>query len=774
MSEAFEKAWYDNLKRNKRDRPELGTVSLDGITAYPTVDKEGNLFPSFDGVFGRNLAREGKSRVHNLEAFRNIDSGAKHLNPGRLPDGSIRPDAGILSLERKVRLPSNRMGRKTTAVANAVPLLEPFFQLDQTAQKNAYLGIPETANRKGRNPNRTAHMWTAGDLSQEGFEDLISGKKTPQEILGMRENLVLDRNAYGDSMLSWDYGGGQTMEAPRIAYEVYDLMDKNLPHSQKWKFENRIYRDDVAPPFREARGHRVSGSVDPLLRIPLAFADAFNPKLREQSQGGRYVEWENPKSGYRYEGIPVPLSITGDYSKPFVSRGVSTGTHGLYFDPMDMTNEGRELWQNALSGDIFQLSWESLQIEDENTIKKMPHPSAGDFGRRKALPTAFRLQGVKNNPMYSNIMEALKQTLGDREMIETFGGGGGLALGFKPSRAIINDINPDIGNLMRRIIREPMQIDTDRYNIGEGESITMPHPTLGQMEIGTMTPELMNRFGEGNRTFIPAHYYNLRNQYNALREKAASGTATQEEYDQMAEIFYMLQLTGFNSLVRYGRGRELPSWDNPYSTPPGTSRAKSQIPPVQELEDSFFGQLRDAGLYDEEKNRYKGRIQPGGNAMRATPMRGGGGVHDFTPWHDAMKDWDWRTGNAFQFYDDIKDQMKADKNLITFDPPYFGEEGAHGFFNQQEQEQLLQQIIDAKERGVPTVVFNSMHPSIVNPLRDAGFDIHELGRQDLSGSKASTRGTVGELMAMANVPQDSFMQAWNQSRGIPSRQQTLL
>lgn len=746
--ELFEKAWYDNLKRNKRDRPELGTVSLTGTTAYPLEDMKGNL----------NMDKFGTYRVgrpHNIEAFRNIDAQSLHLNPGMIggDPANIRPHTGALSVMRQ---------SKPIAIANVLPLKDPFFRLDEKAQRSAFLGNPE----RGRKANRTAHMWTAGDLSPEELEELIRGDKTPQQILGMRENLVLDRNPYGDAMLSWDYGGGQTMEAPRIAYEVYDLMDKNLPHSQKWKRENRAMREDVAPPFREDRGHLVSGSVDPLLRIPLAFADAFNPKLREQSQGGRYVEWVNPKSGYRYEGIPVPLSITGDYSKPFVSRGIATGTHGLYFDPIDMSNEGRELWQNALSGDIFQLAWESLQIEDENTIKKMPHPSAGDFGRRKALPTAFRLQGVKNNPMYSNIMEALRQTLGDREMIETFGGGGGLALGFKPSRAIINDINPDIGNFMRRIIREPMQIDTDRYNIGEGEPITIPHPTLGQMEIGTMTPELMNRFGEGNRTFIPAHYYNLRNQYNALREKAASGTATQEEYDQMAEIFYMLQLTGFNSLVRYGRGRELPSWDNPYSTPPGTSRAKSQIPPVQELEDSFFSQLRDAGLYDEEKNRYKGRIQPGGNAMRATPMRGGGGVHDFTPWHDAMKDWDWRTGNAFQFYDDIKDQMKADKNLITFDPPYFGEEGAHGFFNQQEQEQLLQQIIDAKERGVPTVVFNSMHPSIVDPLRDAGFDIHELGRQDLSSSKASTRGTVGELMAMANVPQDAFMQAWNQSRGV--------
>ena len=118
--------------------------------------------------------------------------------------------------------------------------------------------------------------------------------------------------------------------------------------------------------------------------------------------------------------------------------------------------------------------------------------------------------------------------------------------------------------------------------------------------------------------------------------------------------------------------------------------------------------------------------------------------------------------------------MKADKNLITFDPPYFGEEGAHGFFNEQEQNRLLQQIIDAKDRGVPTVVFNSMSPSIVNPLRDAGFDIRELNRQDMSGSKASTRGTVGELMAMANVPQDSFNEALRRMQQGNNRNQQRL
>jgi len=427
-----------------------------------------------------------------------------------------------------------------------------------------------------------------------------------------------------------------------------------------------------------------------------------------------------------------------------------------------------------MTEDIVTNLIKTLEIRDDFSIQKMPHPSAGKFGRRRALPTAFRLQGVKNNPMYSNIMAALRDTLGDREMIETFGGGGGLSLGFKPSRAIINDINPDIGNLMRRIIREPFQINPSDYNVAEGESIIMPHPTLGDIDIGTMTPELMSQFGEGKEAFVPAHYYNLRNQYNALREKAANQTATQEDYDRMAELFYMLQLTGFNSLVRYGRTKELPSLENPYSTPPGLSRDKKYLPENPQMAGAFFDRLMEAGLYNPEKNRYKGRIQPGGNTFRPTPIRGGIGPHDFSPWHEAMKDWDWRTGDAFQFYDDIKDQMKADKNLITFDPPYFGEEGAHGFFNEQEQDKLLQQIIDAKERGVPTVVFNSMSPSIVNPLRDAGFDIRELNRQDMSGSKASTRGTVGELMAMANVPQDSFNEALRRMQQGNNRNQQRL
>ena len=576
MSEAFEKAWYDNLKRNKRDRPELGTVSLTGTTAYPLEDMKGNL----------NMDKFGTYRVgrpHNIEAFRNIDAQSLHLNPGMIggDPANIRPHTGALSVMRQ---------NKPVAIANVLPMRDPFFRLDEKAQRSAFLGNPE----RGRKANRTAHMWTAGDLSPEELEELIRGDKTPQQILGMRENLVLDRNPYGDAMLSWHYGGGQTMEAPRIAYEVYDLMDKTLPHKQKWKRENRAMREDVAPPFREDRGHLVSGSVDPLLRIPLDFADPFNPKLREQSQGGRYVEWVNPKSGYRYEGIPVPLSITGDYSKPFVSRGVSTGTHGLYFDPQDMTNEGRELWQNALSGDIFQLAWESLQIEDENTIKKMPHPSAGKIRGGEPLPTPLRIAGVKNNKMYREIMQALRQVIGDREMFEPFGGGGGLSQQFQATRSTLNDANPDIGNFMRYIMSEPRKVDVSQFIPPVGSRITLNHPKAGEVDYGEWTEERASKHGEG-KSWLPAFTYNIRDQYNDLRQKMADGTATQEEMNRLAEMFYMLQLTGFNSLVRYGNQGELPSWTNPYSVPAGLGRDKKYDLPDEELNESLFGQLREMG-----------------------------------------------------------------------------------------------------------------------------------------------------------------------------------
>jgi site-specific DNA-adenine methylase len=420
-----------------------------------------------------------------------------------------------------------------------------------------------------------------------------------------------------------------------------------------------------------------------------------------------------------------------------------------------------------MDSNVFEKAWrnylESLQIQDEHSIQKMPHPFQSKIREGQPLPTPLRIQGVKNNKMYRQIMQALRSVLGEREMFEPFGGGGGLSQQFQADKSNLNDINPDIGNFMRWLIEKPRMIDTSKFIPELNSRIVLNHPYAGELDIGEWNQERATKYGE-NKTWLPAFTYSLRDEYNALRQKMSNGTATLEDQNRLAELFYMIQLTGFNSLVRYSKSKELPSWDNPYSVPAGLARDKKHLPVDEDIENSLFSQLRNLGLYDSDKNNYKGGFNPGGNLARLTPFRGGGGIHDFTPWHNAMKNWSWTTGDASNFYERKKDLMNPENSLLTFDPPYFKEEGAHQFFDLSDQQNTIQQMIDAKQRGIPTVVFNSMNPSIVNPLKDAGFDIQTLGRQETSGAKAESRGVVPELMAMANIPQDAFQSAWNQSK----------
>ena len=328
------------IKGNRRDRVDLGTVDPYGVIAYPVEDDKGNL----------NLDRMAQQRVgrpHNIEAFRNINMSAPHFAPGMIAStGQQRDNTGILSVQR---------GNKTMAVANALPMRSPFFRVDANKQRQAWQGRPKPGGQVG-NANRNAHMWTAGDLGQDELNSLFSGEKTPQEILGMGEQLKLGRNNFGDMMMGWQDEQG-VIEAPRFSYSVYDMKDPSLPHKQKWKKENRIMRPDVSMPWRDATSGSVSGSVDPLLQIPL------NSPWTDQSptrEGQRYVEYVDPRNNYRHEGIPVPRALAADYEKPGLSRGIATGTHGLYFDPRDLTSAGRELWDSGLSGDILQLSFDKI------------------------------------------------------------------------------------------------------------------------------------------------------------------------------------------------------------------------------------------------------------------------------------------------------------------------------------------------------------------------------------------------------------------------------
>ncbi|MAN61148.1 MAG: hypothetical protein CMI60_04290 [Parvibaculum sp.] len=332
---AFNQA-FDLVLKNERDRVDLGTVSTDGVIAYPLESKKNREL--------RDLKEGGFTwgRPHNVEAFRNIDINVPHIAPGlNLHTGQIRPNTGVLSILRG--------GQETIGIANALPLRNPFFRVNENKQMDAWLGRKQKNTDARGNANRTAHMWTAGDLTPDELQQLYSGERTPMDILGMHEEMQLGRNQAGDAMMAMG-----SWEAPRFGYTVYDIKDSSLPPKQKWKPSQRLpLRQDFGMPWREARRGGVSGSVDPLLQIPIGWSD-FQPNR----PGQRYVEYTDPRSGYTFDGIPVPLSLTAgnDFSVSALDRGIATGTHGLYFDPNDLTTAGRELWDTALTGDIIRRS----------------------------------------------------------------------------------------------------------------------------------------------------------------------------------------------------------------------------------------------------------------------------------------------------------------------------------------------------------------------------------------------------------------------------------
>ena len=327
---------FDLVLKNERDRVDLGTVSTDGVIAYPLESKKNREL--------RDLKESGFTwgRPHNVEAFRNIDINVPHIAPGiNQHTGQVRPNTGVLSVLRG--------GQETIGIANALPLRDPFFRVNENKQRDAWLGRKQKGTDERGNANRTAHMWTAGDLTPDELQQLYSGDRTPMDILGMDELMQLRRNQAGDAMMSFGEG-----EAPRFGYTVYDIKDNTLPPKQKWKPSQRLpLREDFGMPWRDARKGGVSGSVDPLLQIPIEWSD-FKRNRPDQL----YVEYKDPRSGYTFNGVPVPLSLTGgnNFDQSALSRGVATGTHGLYFDPNDLTGFGDELWNSALSGDIIRRS----------------------------------------------------------------------------------------------------------------------------------------------------------------------------------------------------------------------------------------------------------------------------------------------------------------------------------------------------------------------------------------------------------------------------------
>ncbi len=100
----------------------------------------------------------------------------------------------------------------------------------------------------------------------------------------------------------------------------------------------------------------------------------------------------------------------------------------------------------------------------------------------------------------------------ERRLVEPFCGGMAVALGLRPRRALLNDINPHLINLYRWV--------------QQGLEITLP------MEND------------------PTTYYAYRRRFNELIASGASHT------EEAAEIFYYLNRTGYNGLCRFNRKGE--------------------------------------------------------------------------------------------------------------------------------------------------------------------------------------------------------------------------
>lgn len=359
MTNAVEKAWSLLKQRDypSRQRTERGVANVDGVIAYPTGPKGGSLKIDQD-------LPENTRAPDAMGVFRNISNPAFYA-PGKMPDGSVRDDAAVLSLEQP---------RGTTiAVANAVPMLNPRFNRRWGAPRwgddvwwtgedpsiiDPKTGKPKkvksgwgqarsivTAPGRGR-PWRSRHMNTEGELPRELIRRLMQGED-PTRLIEIADGFFLSRNQFGDAVVNYRRPDGLVVPAPYVSYNWADLVNPRLPASEgRFDLPNLKFRQDHPTPWRAAQGHivpegiSVTGSVDPLLRIPVG------------GVGPQHIQYTD-RSGHTFAGVPIPPRFA-------VSRGIATGAHGLYFNPQDILPESRDIFSQAIGGNIVQYSDDAL------------------------------------------------------------------------------------------------------------------------------------------------------------------------------------------------------------------------------------------------------------------------------------------------------------------------------------------------------------------------------------------------------------------------------
>lgn len=94
-------------------------------------------------------------------------------------------------------------------------------------------------------------------------------------------------------------------------------------------------------------------------------------------------------------------------------------------------------------------------------------------------------------------------------------------------------------------------------------------------------------------------------------------------------------------------------------------------------------------------------------------------------------------------------------DVIFCDPPYHPMPGKDGFttysgkkFDLNDQKRLVDMAVEARKRGVPTVITNSSAPIIIDMYKKAGFDIHPLVARRSIAASGDQRGDVNDIIAV--------------------------
>lgn len=99
--------------------------------------------------------------------------------------------------------------------------------------------------------------------------------------------------------------------------------------------------------------------------------------------------------------------------------------------------------------------------------------------------------------------------------------------------------------------------------------------------------------------------------------------------------------------------------------------------------------------------------------------------------------------------------LAQEGDVIFCDPPYEPMPGKKGFttysgktFGFGDQKRLVTMALEARKKGVPTVITNSSAPRIIDLYESSGFTITELPARRAISAKSDSRETVNDIIAV--------------------------